>query len=107
MLLLRDRRAELEEAGVSAFGISRDSPYSHVAWREALDLELPLLSDWNAEAVRAFGVAQEYHGLVDVGARSAFLLDGDRVVRWAKRYPTGEVPDMDEIVQAARELGRG
>jgi peroxiredoxin len=104
MLLLRDRRAKLEATGVSAFGISRDSPYSHVAWREALDLEVPLLSDWNAEAVRGFDVGREYGGLADVAERAAFLLDGDRVVRWAKRYPTGEVPDMDELVAAAREL---
>jgi peroxiredoxin len=105
MLLLRDRRAELEAAGVRAFGISRDSPYSHVAWREALDLDLPLLSDWNAEAVRGFEVAHEYRGLADVAERSAFILDGERVVRWAKRYGTGELPDVDELVAAARRLG--
>ena len=104
MLLLRDRRAELEAARVSPFGISRDSPWSHVAWREALDLEIPLLSDWNGEAVRAFGVAREYRGLRDVAARSAFLLDGERVVRLAKRYRNDEVPDMDELVRAARGL---
>ena len=104
MLLLRDRRAELEAARVSPLGISRDSPWSHVAWREALDLEIPLLSDWNGEAVRAFGVAREYRGLRDVAARSAFLLDGERVVRLAKRYENDEVPDMDELVRAARGL---
>ena len=102
MLLLRDRRDELEAARVSPFGISRDSPWSHVAWREALDLEIPLLSDWNAEAVRAFGVAHEYRGLRDIPVRSVFLLDGERVVRWARRYETDEVPDMDELVTAAR-----
>ncbi|TML78526.1 MAG: peroxiredoxin family protein, partial [Actinobacteria bacterium] len=32
------------------FAISRDSPYTHVAWMQALDLDFPLLSDWNAEA---------------------------------------------------------
>jgi peroxiredoxin len=104
MLLLRDRRTELEAARVSPFGISRDSPWSHVAWREALDLEIPLLSDWNGEATHAFGVAREYRGLRDVAARSAFLLDGERVVRLAKRYENDEVPDMDELVRAAREL---
>ncbi len=102
MLLLRARRTELEAARTSPFGVSRDSPYSHVAWREALDLDIPLLSDWNAEAVRAFGVAHDYRGLADVAERSAFLVDGDRFVRWARRYETDEVPDMDEIVAAAR-----
>ena len=104
MLLLRDRRAELEAARVSPFGISRDSPWSHVAWREALALEIPLLSDWNGEAVRAFGVAREYRGLHHVAERSAFLVDADRVVRWTKTYETGEVPDVEELVAAARSL---
>ena len=104
MLLLRDRRSELEEAGVSAFGISRDSPWSHIAWRTALDLDLPLLSDWNAEAVRGFGVAHDRRGMRDVAERSAFLLDADGVVRAAWRYETGEIPDIDALVAAAREL---
>ena len=104
MLLLRDRRSELEEARVSPFGISRDSPYSHVAWKEALDLEIPLLSDWNAEAVQAFGIAHERSGLRDVAERSAFVVDGSRVIRFAKRYDPGEVPDMDELVTAARAI---
>ena len=104
MLLLRDRRAELEAAGVSPFGVSRDSPWSHVAWSQALDLDVPLLSDWTGEAVRAFGIARDYRGLADVAERSAFLVDGDRVVRFARAYKPGELPDMDELVDAARAL---
>ena len=104
MLLLRDRREEFEAAGVTAFGISRDSPWSHVAWREALDLEIPLLSDWNGDAVHAFGVAREWRGLAGVAERSAFLIDGDGVVRGAWRYEGGDVPDFDELLAAARSL---
>ena len=104
MLLLRDRRAELEEARTSPFGISRDSPWSHVAWRAALDLDVPLLSDWNGEAVHAFGVAHEWRGLKEVAERSAFLVDGGRAVRWAKRYSSDDVPDVDELLAAARAL---
>ena len=104
MLLLRDRRTDLEEAGVGAFGISRDSPWSHVAWRMALDLDVPLLSDWNGDAVRGFGVAQDRRGLRDVAQRSAFLLDADGVVRGAWRYETSELPDVDELIEAARDL---
>ena len=96
--------AELEGLRVSPFGISRDSPWSHVAWREALDLDLPLLSDWNGEAVERFAVAHEYRGLRGVAERSAFLIDGERVVRWSRAYATGEVPDMEELIAAARAL---
>ena len=94
----------MEEAGIRAMGISRDSPWSHVAWMQALDLTFPLLSDWNADAVRAFGVAHEHRGLRDVAERTAFLIDRDGTVRGAWRYETAEVPDFDELLSAARAL---
>jgi peroxiredoxin len=104
MELLRDRSAEFEEAGVQALGISRDSPWTHIAWMQALDLSFPLLSDWNAEAVRAFGVAHDFRGFSDVAERTAFLVDRSGTVRGAWRYETAEVPDFDELLSAARAL---
>jgi peroxiredoxin len=92
---------------VTALGISRDSPWSHRAWREALDLDVPLLSDWNTEAVAAFENGFVHNGLRDVAMRSAFLVDADGVVRGAWRYEVGAVPDFDELLAAARSLGSG
>jgi peroxiredoxin len=69
-----------------------------------LDVDFDLLSDWNADAVRAFGIAFEFNGFHDVAARSTFLVDGDGVVRGAWRYDTSEVPDVDELLEAARSL---
>ena len=71
---------------------------------QALDLNFPLLSDWNAEAVRAFGVAHEYRGFKDVAERTAFLVERGGTVRGAWRYETAEVPDFDELLSAARAL---
>src|SRR5436190_5561681 len=104
MELLRDRSAEFEQAGVRGFGVSRDSPWTHIAWAQTLDLKFPLLSDFNAEAVHAFDIAFEFRGLRDVAARSAFLVGDDGTVRGAWRYDTGEVPDFDELLTAARAL---
>ena len=104
MELLRDRSTELEEVGVQALGISRDSPWSHVAWMQALDLSFPLLSDWNAEAVRGFGIAHAFRGFEDVAERTAFLVDQSGTVRGAWRYETAAVPDFDELLSAARAL---
>jgi peroxiredoxin len=103
MELLRDRGQEFREAGVQPYGISRDSPWTHVAWMQALDLDFPLLSDWNGEATRGFGVAYEHRGLRDVSARSAFLIDREGVVRAAWRYETSELPDLDTILDSVRE----
>jgi peroxiredoxin len=89
---------------VQPFGISRDSPWSHIAWSQALDLDVALLSDWNGEAVHSFGIARDYRGLHDVADRTAFLVDGNGMIRGAWRYETSEVPDFDELLAAARSL---
>jgi peroxiredoxin len=89
---------------VRPLGISRDSPWTHIAWMQALDLDFGLLSDWNAEAVRGFGVTQDYRGMKEVAERTAFLVDSDGIVRGAWRYGTSEVPDFDELLRAAQAL---
>ena len=86
------------------FGVSRDSPWTHIGWSQVLDLNFPLLSDWNAEAVHALGIGIEHRGLRDVAARSAFLVDEGGTVRGAWRYETGEVPDFDVQLAGAQAL---
>ena len=102
MELLRDRSPDFAAAGVRPFGISRDSPWTHIAWTATLDLNFPLLSDWNADAIRGFGVAQDWGGMQDVAERTAFLVEPDGTVRRAWRYEHSEVPDFDELVAAAQ-----
>ena len=104
MELLRDRSPDFEAAGVRPFGISRDSPWTHIAWAQTLDLTFPLLSDFNGEAIDGFGVPHEFRGLRGVAERTAFLVDEGGTVRGAWRYGTSEVPDFDELLAAARSL---
>jgi peroxiredoxin len=104
MELLRDRRAEFERAAVTVYGVSRDSTYTQTAWAQALDLDFPFVSDWNADATRGFGVAHDFRGMRDVSVRSAFLVERGGTVRGAWRYEAGEVPDFDELLAAAQAL---
>ena len=104
MELLRDRSAEFEQAGVQKFGVSRDSPWTHIAWTQALDLNFPLLSDWNGEAIHGFGIAYEFRGFKDVARRSAFLVDRTGTIRGAWAYEDAEVPDFDELLAAVKAL---
>ena len=101
---LNGRRDELLATGVTPYGISRDSPWSHVAWTQALDIKVPLLSDWTGEAVRALEIEQEFRGLPDVARRAAFVVDGKGIIRGAWRYGASEVSDFDMLVEAARSL---
>jgi peroxiredoxin len=104
MELLRDRREQFDELGVQPVGVSRDSPWTHIAWTQALDLNFGLLSDFNGEAVRAFGIGFEFRGFREVAQRTAFLVDEDGLVRAAWSYDTSEVPDVDEWLEACRAL---
>ena len=104
MELLRDRREEFDRAGVKPLGISRDSPWTHISWMQALDLNFGLLSDWNAEAVRGFGVSRDFRGFKDIARRTAFLVDGQGTVRGAWSYEDADIPDVDELLRAAQAL---
>ena len=75
--------------------------WSHAAWVQTLGVDFPLLSDWNGEAARAFGVAVELGGMEDVAARSAFLIEDADVVR-ASWMLGRELPDLDAVIAAAR-----
>jgi glutaredoxin-dependent peroxiredoxin len=91
---------------VQPVGISRDSPWTHIAWTQALDLNFGLLSDFNGDAVRAFGIGFEFRGFHEVARRTTFLVDGKGIVRRLWEYDTGTVPDVEEWLTAARELTR-
>jgi peroxiredoxin len=104
MVLLRDRRSELEAADVRVFGISRDSAWTHIAWKQALDLDFPLLSDWNGEATDGFGIGRDFRGMRGVSRRAAFLIGQDGTVRGQWTYDDSELPDFDELIRAARAL---
>ena len=84
--------------------MSRDSPWTHIAWTQAIDLNFGLLSDFNGDAVRALGVAHEYRDFHDVARRTAFLVDGTGVIRRVWSYEIEGVPDVDELLQACRDL---
>jgi peroxiredoxin len=99
-MLLRDRSDDLAVAGIRPLAISRDSPWSHMAWSQTLGVDVPLLSDWNGDSIRAFDVAFEPLGMHDVAARSCFLIeDGTTIVEAWMLGP--ELPDIDAIVAAA------
>ncbi len=99
-MLLRDRKDDLAAAGIRPVAISRDSPWSHRSWAEALGVDdsIPILSDFEGEATRGFDVELDLHGM-RIAARSAFLVEGG-TVRAAWMLGT-ELPDVDAAIAAA------
>jgi len=61
---------------------------------------VPLLSDWNGDAARGFGVAVDLGGMQDVASRSAFLIEDGKTIL-AVWMLGRDLPDVDEIIAAA------
>ncbi|MDI6771399.1 MAG: redoxin domain-containing protein [bacterium] len=109
MCAFRDAMAAFSAIEALVFGISVDMPFAQKAFADQHGLNFPLLSDYNREAVRAFGVEDpNFAGglLPGVATRSVFVLDRDGVVRYRWIAPTqGTEPDYSAVEEAVRELG--
>jgi peroxiredoxin len=90
---------EIEAKGASVVGISVDSTDSHRAFRERLNLAMPLLADFHpkGQVARAYGVYSDEYGK---SGRALFLVDEGGVVRWAYLSPPLEVPGANLIFDA-------
>ena len=78
----RDSLARLNEAHAKVYGISVDTFFTLKAFQEAQQLTFPLLSDFNKQAIRDYGVFNEdMIGLKGIAKRAVFVIDKDGVVR--------------------------
>jgi peroxiredoxin len=98
--LYQEVLGEIESRGASLVGVSVDSRYSHRAFREQLNLTMPLLADFHpkGEMSRAYGAYREDRGSNN---RSLVLIDEGGTVRWAHASPsTREIPGANLIFDA-------
>jgi peroxiredoxin len=89
---------------VEILSISADPVPSLKAWGEKLGgVSFPMLSDyWPHGAVgKAYGVFNEERGM---DKRAAFVLDAKGVVRYAKLYEPGTIPESKELLEQLRKL---
>jgi peroxiredoxin len=97
--LYQEVLGEIESRGASLIGISVDSHHSHRAFREQLNLTMPLLSDFHpkGEASRAYGAYIEERGHCN---RSLVLVEPDGSIAWSHVSPPLEVPGANLIFDA-------
>jgi peroxiredoxin len=90
---------EIESQGAALVGISVDSAFCHHAFREKLNLTMPLLADFNpkGEVATAYGIYSEKYGS---SGRALFLVDEDGTIGWAYKSPPAEVPGANLIFDA-------
>lgn len=99
-------KADFEAAGVTVFGISKDSLASHAKFRDKQSLGVTLLSDENGSTCEDYGVWTEkkMYGKTFMGiVRTTVLIDGEGKIAkvWNKVKVAGHV---DEVLAAAKEL---
>jgi glutaredoxin-dependent peroxiredoxin len=75
------------------------------SWGESLNLDFPLLSDFNREAMSALGIMAEDHGgYRDVSRRAIFVVDRDGKIAYTDVRPPRETPDVEAALAKVREI---
>lgn len=103
MCLTRDNLKTYEDLDANVLGISVDSHYSLKLWAEKLNLNFPLLSDFNKEASSKYNSLNEIHGpgkydYLGVSKRSAFVIGKDGKIKYAEICKhNGLQPDYEAI----------
>ena len=78
----KDSLAQLGKANAQVFGISVDTFFTLKAFQDQQQLPFPLLSDFNKQVIRDYGVFNEdMIGLKGIAKRAVFVLDKEGTVR--------------------------
>ncbi|MDG1357581.1 MAG: redoxin domain-containing protein [Akkermansiaceae bacterium] len=103
--------AVYENLNAQVVGISGDNPFAQQAWADKEGIGITLLSDYEHEATKAYGVAYESFlpekNLIMGGVpkRSAFVVDQGGVVRYAEVNDSpGDLPDFEAIQACLKSL---
>ena len=109
MCSTRDNLKDYENLDANVLGISVDSHYSLKLWGEKLNLNFPLLSDFNREASAKYDSLNEIHdpGKYDylrVSKRSAFVIGKDGKIKYAEICKhNGLQPDYEAIKNSLKK----
>lgn len=93
---------------VSVFAVSGDSVYSHQAFADAYDLQVPMLSDLRAEVAEDYGVATEDPSAGHLVGRAVFVvgLEGEIEFAWSTD-DVDQRPPVDRIRNSVDGVGAG
>jgi peroxiredoxin len=103
---IRDGMARLNNVGAVVLGISVDSFFALKAFQADQRLTFPLLSDFNKEVIRRYGVFNEdMIGLKGVAKRAVFVLDAEGIVRYREVLDDARLePDYGKVFGALKDL---
>jgi glutaredoxin-dependent peroxiredoxin len=108
MCAFRDSMSRLIDLKAQVIGISVNDPFSNKGFAEKNRLQFPILSDYNRETIRAYGIESlDFSGLkgYSVAKRSIFILDKQGIVRyaWISEDPTVE-PNYEKLERVLEKI---
>ena len=102
MCSFRDSLGRFEQADAQVYGISVDTFFALKAFQDQQALTFPLLSDFNKQVIREYGVFNEdMIGLKGIAKRAVFVIDKDGIVRHREVLDDARnEPDYDKVFAA-------
>jgi peroxiredoxin len=99
MCAFRDSIAALDNSKAQVFGVSTDTFFALKAWADQQRFDFPLLSDYNKDVIRQYGVVNpDMIGLKDIAKRAVFVIGADGTVKHREVLEDARnEPDYDKI----------
>lgn len=99
MCTVRDNMKMYNSLNANAAGISVDSFFTLRAFKKNNNLNFTLLSDFNKEISKQFGVLyDDYFGQKGVSKRAAFIINEERIIEYSEILEdSGSQPDFKSI----------
>lgn len=103
------RAGEFSSLNCALLGLSVDSVYSHLAWREnirekfGVSIDYPILEDVTMEISRRYGMVHNMHGHVST-VRGLFVIDERGILRAALFYPVATGRSVEEVLRLVQAL---
>jgi peroxiredoxin (alkyl hydroperoxide reductase subunit C) len=96
---------EFRERDTNVYGVSTDSQFVHLAWRQhhpdLHDLRYPMLADHKKELSQALGILHPTEG---VPLRATFIIDPEGVIRWVTVNDLKVGRNVDEVIRTLDAL---
>jgi peroxiredoxin len=102
----RDSSSDLNKVNATVLGVSVDTFFALKAFGDSQSLKFPLLSDFNKDVIRKYGVVNpDMIGLKDIAKRATFVIDRGGVVRYREVLEDARnEPDYAKVKQALASL---
>jgi peroxiredoxin len=105
MKSLEKNREAFDSLNTVAVGVSVDTVPSKKAWAKSLGIEhTRLLSDFwpHGTVAETYGIFRSKYGTSE---RANIIVDENQKIAFFKVYPIGQLPDIQEIIDALKKLG--